>query len=615
MASISIAALLVIAGLIWFIDYAVKQYSQVNENWIEYTNTEANIFETVFELNSLLGYGGMIHDFKNYVIRAESKYLSLLKHDFSGIRLKLDKLEHHLSSNTERQALVSIRMTIEEYAYKIDIAKEMHSKGANINEIDRIVKVNDEMAFQALNIIRQETVKRSLAMQKETDVAMNIANNNLALARLIAVPMMLFTLLLLLYYIRRVQLSNDDVERANKWVNTLLDTAPEAMICVNLQGEIVRSNNMAEKLFGYSDSEFLNMKVEQLIPDRFAHMHMRMREIFFAEPSIRPMGTGRELYAKLKNGKELKVEISLSMAGDSMNKVTIATIRDITEREANRQETELAKNHAELALMQLEEAKDYLVESEKMAALGELVAGIAHEINTPIGNALASATFIYDQTVKVSGLYDDKELCEDDLEEYFSHSSEATRLIAINLERAADLINSFKRVAVDQTGGESRSFALDEYMRETLLSIKPVIRKTKITVHHQCDKDLTMTTYPGALSQCLTNLVVNAIIHGFEAGEEGYVSITAVSNDDCDKVVISVTDDGKGIPESLHKKIFEPFFSTKRSAGGSGLGLQIVYNLVTHNLGGKITLESAKGEGTTFRLELPREFKLNTQIY
>ena len=251
-------------------------------------------------------------------------------------------------------------------------------------------------------------------------------------------------------------------------------------------------------------------------------------------------------------------------------------------------------------------AKDSLVESEKLAALGELVAGLAHEINTPIGNALSSATFLHDKTVQTSDLYQQEELSEEELEVYFARSNDAARLIEINLGKAADLINSFKHIAVDQAGGELRCFNLNSYLREVLLSLRPLYKKTNIEVGYRCDENIELDTYPGALSQCLTNLISNALMHAFDTDQPGHIDI-CVTETDSDRVRIAISDNGKGIPESMHKKVFEPFFTTRRNAGGSGLGLQIV-----HNLGGSIRLESQQGEGTTFWLELPLCYQLAT---
>jgi len=426
------------------------------------------------------------------------------------------------------------------------------------------------------------------------------------------VPVLLLSLLLL-HFIRKVHASNQEALKARQWLDTVLDTAPDATLCVNNQGQIIRSNQMAEQLLGYRQQELNQMAIEQLIPTTNTERHIGYREAFFSQPMSRVMGQGQALFARLKNGQQRMVEISISHTGEGKDAIAIAIIRDVTEREEQRKQLLEAKDQAEQALVQLEMAKDSLVESEKLAALGELVAGVAHEINTPIGNALSSATFLHDKTVQIAELYDQEELSEEELEAYFTRSNDAASLIEINLGKAADLINSFKHIAVDQVGEEHRCFNLHTYLREVLLSLKPLYKKTNIEVSYRCEENIELDTYPGALSQCLTNLITNAVLHGFDSGQEGRIDICVIGSD-VDKIKIAIADNGKGIPRTLHKKIFEPFFTTKRNAGGSGLGLQIVHNLITHNLGGNIQLESQEGEGTTFWLELPLSYQLSASM-
>jgi len=482
---------MVVIGLLWFIESAIKQYNQVNASWTNYSDNEAIIVETVLELNAHLGYGGMIHHFKNYVMRAEPKYEILLI-DIAAIKYKLETLEDYFENKREIQVLLVMRNVVNEYARKIEIAAQMHEQGKSIKEIDQTVKINDEAAFAALKIIYDETVKRSVQVQLETDLLMEEADNFLAQGRYLAAPIIFFAILLF-YYIRQMKKTSDEVFESQKWADTLLDTSPEATIIANPFGDIIRVNKMAIELFGYTNNEFLTLTIKQLIPEQSDQFHTKIRDAFFNNSSVRLMEADKRLYAILRDGSKVMVEISMSMTkqilGEGM--VAIASFRDITEREENKRQTEEAKNLAETALNKLEKAQDSLVESKKMAALGELVAGVAHEINTPIGNALSSSTFINDETAKVTTLYNDEDLSGEELEEYLSHASDATKLIENNLARAADLINSFKSMAVDQAGGEQRSFKLDEYIHEVLLSIHPLIKKTNISVTHSCDKELT----------------------------------------------------------------------------------------------------------------------------
>jgi signal transduction histidine kinase len=183
--------------------------------------------------------------------------------------------------------------------------------------------------------------------------------------------------------------------------------------------------------------------------------------------------------------------------------------------------------------------------------------------------------------------------------------SEGTQLLFANLTRAADLVHSFKQVAADQASGERRQFVMDEWLHDLLTSLSPVLRKTQHDVAIECPPDIHLDTYPGALGQVLTNLLTNALTHAYNAGDAGHLEIR-VSEPSDDIVRIVFSDDGKGIPEAHTGKVFDPFFTTGRSAGSTGLGLHIVYNLVTSRLHGHISLYSKVGKGTRFTIDIPK---------
>ena len=267
-------------------------------------------------------------------------------------------------------------------------------------------------------------------------------------------------------------------------------------------------------------------------------------------------------------------------------------------------ELQAAKESAEEALTQLKTTQNTLVQSEKMAALGGLVAGIAHEINTPIGITLTSATHLSAKTDKVAKLYKQGELEENALDAYFKLAEKSAHLITINSQRAADLIHSFKQVAVDQSSGERREFDLKCYIEEVLLSLKPALKKSMLKVELSCPERLIMNSYAGAISQLLTNFIMNSLHHAYEPNQSGILSIhVSLINDDMIELIYN--DDGKGIPIELQSKIFDPFFTTQRGSGGSGLGLHIVYNIVYQTLRGALTLQSSEN-GTTFTVQFPR---------
>jgi signal transduction histidine kinase/purine-cytosine permease-like protein len=266
---------------------------------------------------------------------------------------------------------------------------------------------------------------------------------------------------------------------------------------------------------------------------------------------------------------------------------------------------ELAEGDLVRSLDHLEMTRSHLVESEKMASLGGLVAGVAHEINTPVGIVVSAASYLQDRTAAVRVQADLGTLGPADVRSYLDDVAQSARLLLSNAHRAAQLVKSFKQVAVDQTSDERRQFDLRNYIEETLLSLQPKLRGTQVTVHVHCAAGIEMDSYPGPLAQVLTNLVVNSLQHGFAPDTRGTMRISGWLEGD-DEVVLCHEDDGRGIPQNLQNKVFEPFFTTRRRLGGSGLGLHLVYNIVTARLGGSIEVSTRPGGGTLFVLRLPR---------
>jgi two-component system, NtrC family, sensor kinase len=244
-----------------------------------------------------------------------------------------------------------------------------------------------------------------------------------------------------------------------------------------------------------------------------------------------------------------------------------------------------------------------LIHSEKLAALGALVAGIAHELNTPIGNGLTVATTLCEScdnmAEKMRG-----GLTKSALEQFVKDMSEGSQLVNRNLLRASELVSSFKQVAVDRTSAKRRKFSLQEIINEICLTASPVFKCTPYVVDIDIPEDTVLDSYPGPLGQVITNLLNNTVIHAFDGRDHGRVRVA--SENIIGGVNIIVEDDGVGIPLEYQDKIFNPFFTTKLGSGGNGLGMNIVHNIVTGVLGGTIHLRSDVGEGTCFTISLPR---------
>lgn len=287
-----------------------------------------------------------------------------------------------------------------------------------------------------------------------------------------------------------------------------------------------------------------------------------------------------------------------------------AQLRDLNERlEARVAErtADLERSNAELAaaLERLHEARDQLVEAEKLAALGSLVAGVAHEINTPLGVALTAASHLEQQSRQLHAGLEAGTVGKRSVAAYAETVEQGAGLVLRNLQRASELLRSFKQVAVDQSSEQRREIQVCAYLREILKSLGPRLRSSRVEVAVRGPEQLRVDTHPGALYQITANLVLNALLHAFDGETEGRLDIEVSA--DGERYRLEFADNGRGMDESVRRRIFEPFFTTRRGQGGSGLGLHIVYNLTTGLLGGSLRCESAPGQGARFILDLPRE--------
>ena len=266
-------------------------------------------------------------------------------------------------------------------------------------------------------------------------------------------------------------------------------------------------------------------------------------------------------------------------------------------------ELEQSNKELQTTVQTLQVAQHELVRREKLAALGSLVAGIAHELNTPTGNSLTVASTMEAQITEFAELTS-KNLTRTGLQHFIANMQEGVEILLRSLDRSVALVSSFKQVAVDQTSEHRRQFDLGKMTAEVLMILSPTLKKTNYTIINDIPADIIIDSYPGPFGQVLTNLVNNACIHGLDGRMDGVVTIKAEKfTTGC--IQVTVIDNGCGIAPVHLGKVFDPFFTTKLGHGGSGLGLNIVYNIVTNTLGGTIRVESVQGEGTAFILELP----------
>ena len=385
-----------------------------------------------------------------------------------------------------------------------------------------------------------------------------------------------------------------DLQEQKNAFETLFNDTADGLSLIK-DGKFIDCNNAVLKMLEYkTKKEFLNLKPHELSPQfQPCGKDSKQKAKMLIDDCLEHGSTRFEWMHRKSTGEDFWVEVVLTKIVLNHDEVIHVVWRDIGDKKTleaqnlkRTLELEDTNHELELSIKNLKQTQDQLIESEKMASLGGLVAGVAHEINTPIGIGLTGASHFLEITKDIKKSYENEIMTQEKFEEYMKTSDELARLINSNLKRAANLVKSFKQVAVDQTSEEKREFYISKYINEILASIHSVTKKTKLDIQVSCDEKIKIYSYPGAISQIITNLIMNSIIHGYEKDEKGVLNINIILQNN--QLMLIYKDDGKGIPEENLVKIFEPFFTTNREKGGSGLGLNIIYNIVTNKLNGKI---------------------------
>lgn len=301
-------------------------------------------------------------------------------------------------------------------------------------------------------------------------------------------------------------------------------------------------------------------------------------------------------------------------ANELLDKHNVLLEQEVTKKTANlshaikeldEQKNELEESEKELrhSLSQLTLAQDQLVQSEKMASLGSLVAGISHEINTPVGIGVTAVTYLIDCISVLKKEIDQKTLTQTKMGNFINDATDSCALLTSNLNRASELIQSFKGIAVDQTSEVVRDVEVVSYLKEVITSLQPKLKRIKHTINIDSEEDLTLNCRAGGLSQIFTNLILNSVIHAFDDTEEAIMTFSF--HTDTNNFYMTYQDNGSGLDEKSLELLFEPFFTTKRGQGGSGLGTHILYNIVTQSFKGEINAESTPGEGLKYKIIFP----------
>lgn len=405
---------------------------------------------------------------------------------------------------------------------------------------------------------------------------------------------------------------------ANEFNATVVRSSPAFFVAIDADGKVMMMNEAMLRAVGFEEQEVIGCDYAHtfLLPDEWDAMASVFHALVVERtPTI---NTNR---VKTRSGSTLTVEWrGAPISHGNHFEYFIGVGVDITERLRAEQELGRYRTHLEelvakrtMALQDLNaelqqtlstltQTQKSLVRSEKLAALGSLVAGVAHELNTPIGNGLTAASTIEEKTLQFLERTD-RGITRSALADYLNTTVQASRLVCTNLARAAELIDRFKQVAVAESDSQRRRFELRRMLQRTVLTLSPSLKKTPHELKFEVDDGIRMDSFPGPLGQAISNLFTNALLHAFEGRDHG--TITLKAHQQGPSAVIEFSDDGIGIPSDKLQRIFDPFYTTKLGRGGRGLGLHIVHNIVTSLLGGDITVESAQGHGCCFRIIVP----------
>ena len=320
-----------------------------------------------------------------------------------------------------------------------------------------------------------------------------------------------------------------------------------------------------------------------------------------------PLGGLRDVMQEIAADEtDLYHRIEIKNAHDEIGRVSFSFNQIISRIEELNLELSHQNEELNQSIIDLKRTQDQLIASEKLASLGSLVAGVAHEINTPVGVGITASTALSDDIEDFRSQAAKGTLTREGFNTRLEEIQETASLIFVNLDRVASLVKSFKQVAVDREVDEVRELDLTAFCDQILASVRPTYKHQSIRFINDIDPQVTLKTHPGQLAQVITNIVVNAANHGFEGGKAGEVRLSATPSDN-DQQELIISDNGIGMDEETRSRLYEPFFTTRRNQGGTGLGMHIVYNLVTQNLDGSIECESAVGQGTQFKISLPKK--------
>jgi len=621
---------LMTGALVMFAMQSVQRIRTVEQRWIGYNQDAVAAGHLLHEISRQMGYGGFIHNIKNFILRQDRSYLATLNENRKKTEKNLDSLGRFVINAAEKSALAEIRKVLSLYGNSVEVAIDGFRRGLSPVEVDTLVRVDDTPPLNAISTLNQSFMARAIRAEREINMAVKSAGD-LAWVLLAVIPVIVLIGVVLIVFLRRIMSANLNLAEVRDELSMLLQQAPDAILHVSSDGLIIRANDRAVALFGYRREELLNMHIETLIPARLRGVHTDIRNQAFEGMSARPVMTGTTLDTLTKSGREIPVEINLNFLLSGGRRIATAIIRDVTERK--RAEQALKQAHDELEQRVRERTVDLqqrtreleqrtaeledeigerrrtqtqLVQSAKMATIGEMASGITHELSQPMSvirmGVEAAQIRIQRGQADIASL------------------SETLVRIESQIVRMSDIVTHMQTFSYQDRSGQKR-FNPYQAVREGCQmfagQLQAVDVELVVDVPQMGDDVGDVLGHAVRLEQVVLNLLSNArdaILSRRGQGRDpdrvdlGRITVRMWEVMGEASVHISIEDNGGGISEDILPHIFEPFATTKDSGLGTGLGLSISHGIV-ESMGATMRAQNTAG-GACFEIVLPRVIEM-----
>ena len=608
----------VVAGfLILFGVQTIERLKSVENRWANYSEDAVRGSNLLQDLSMQMGYGGFIHNFKNFILRRDFGDLGQLSKDRDGVYALLSELESHVITQDEMDALARIRMTFDRYSSAVDRARHAFDSNLSSVEVDILVRIDDGPAKDAFRLLENSFRNRLQLAQSETQKALDSASS-IALLLLLVVPVVVMLGVLLVMFLKRIVDGNASLSEVRDELSNLLRQAPDAILQVRDDGHIARVNDRAVALFGYPREEFLTLLVEDLIPHAARGGHVGIRDRAFDGMADRPIGNGADLVALTKDGRQIPVEISLSFSATGGKRYATAIVRDVTERkraeevlqdahdalerrvQERTRELQRRTEQLEQEMVERKRAQDQLVQSAKMATIGEMASGITHELNQPM-NIMRMG--VEAAQIKVQRGQAD-----------LGYLSEVLAKVEGQIVRMSDIITHMRAYSRLDTEGQV-PFKPGHAVLDGCNLFSAQLLGDDIAFDVDVEPDLPLIMgHANRLEQVVLNLLSNAR-DAVKTRQEregpdvaGRIQVVVRADRDHNNLIICVEDTGGGVPDDVLPHIFAPFVTTKESGRGTGLGLSISFGIV-EGMGGAIEVvnvtKDGRVEGARFSMQFP----------